>query len=91
MGIAYAGSTPKKVVRYAITTLAREESETALRFLNRIAEGNYDAAELQRLWDRCIADLDLTFEGDLRTFFLTIRSEMAKLVKPTIARRHSRR
>lgn len=91
VGLAYAGSTPKKATHYAIATLAREESETALRYLNRIAAGNYDAAALQRLWDRCTSDLGLFFEGDLRAFFLSIRSEMAKLVNLTIARRHSRR
>lgn len=90
MGFGYAGSTEKSWTRYAVNALTVEQSQAALRFLNRIAEGNYDAEELQRVWDKCVADLGLAFEGDLRTFFLSIRSEMVKLVKPTHARRHSR-
>ena len=91
MGLKYADSSPQSVVRYAVNIHSREEREAALRFLNRIAAGNYAAAELQRLWDRCSADMGLTSEGDPRPFFLTVRAEMAKLVKPTVARRHSRR
>ncbi len=91
MGLKYAGSSPQSVVRYAVNVHSREESEAALRFLNRIAAGNYDATELQRLWDRCIADMDLTSQGDPRPFLLSVRAEMAKLIKPTADRRHSRR
>ena len=91
MGMKYEGSTPKKWVEYAVNTLSREDSETALRFLNRIADRNYDAAQLQQLWDGCVSDFGLWFKGDLRAFLLRIRSEMAKLVRPTVNRRHSRR
>ena len=74
MGMKYEGSTPKKLVEYAVNTLSREDSETALRFLNRIADRNYDAAQLQQLWDGCVSDFGLWFKGDLRDFPLRIRS-----------------
>jgi hypothetical protein len=41
--------------------------------------------------DSWVSDFGLWFAGDLRTFLLSIRSEMAKVVKPTVNRRHSRR
>ena len=91
MGFRYADSTPQKMVQYAVNTLSREEKEAAVRFLDRIAEGNYDAEDLQRVWDKGVADLGLVFKGDVRAFFLNIRSEMVKVFKPSHARRHSRR
>lgn len=91
MGFSYADSTPQKMVQYAVNTLSREEKEAAVRFLDRVAEGNYDAENLQRVWDKVVADLGLVFEGDVRAFFLNIRLEMAKVFKPSHARRHSRR
>ena len=90
MGLKYAGSTPETVVEYAVNIHSREEREAALRFLDRIAASNYDADALQRVWAHCMSDFGLTCEGDLRAFFLTVRAELAKLVKPTIARHHSR-
>ncbi len=70
---------------------AAKRARLPCAFLNRIAEGNYDANALQQLWDGWVSDFGLWFEGDLRTFLLSIRSEMAKAVKPAIHRRHARR
>lgn len=91
MGFSYAGSTPQKMVQFAVNTLSREEKEAAARFLDRVADGNYNAEDLQRVWDKGVADLGLVFEGDVRALFLNIRSEMVRVFKPSHARRHSRR
>lgn len=90
LGLAYVDLTPESAVRYAINTLTREEREGALRFLDCIAAGNHDAAALEQVWDRCTSDAGLSRETDVRTFFLAVRAEMAKLVKPVIKRRHAR-
>lgn len=91
MGMAYAGSTPQSWARYAVNALSAEENQAALRFLDRMVDRNYDAAELERLWDGLVRNLGLVVEGDLHRFFVGIRGEMAKLIRATHIRRHSGR
>lgn len=90
IGVKYAGPTLKRSVRYAAGTLSREVSEGALRFLDRIAANNYDADAVHELWRGCASDLGFIIEGDIRQFFLSVRAEMTKIVKPTTSRRHAK-
>lgn len=91
LAMRYAGATPEQWVQYVVNDISREDQEAALRFLNRIAADNYDAANLQRFWDAWTSQLGLSIEGDLRAFLLSIGEEMAKVVRPSVVHRHSRR
>lgn len=90
IGMKYAGPTPERSVRYAAGTLSREVCEGALRFLDRIAHNNYDADAVHEFWRGCASDLGFIIEGDIRQFFLSVRAETTKIVKPTVSRRHTK-